>query len=278
MLLRVHDPFLSRRKLIQVAGASIVLGAIDAFGLEPRWLRVTEHDLPVPKLPKILEGFQIAQITDAHLKRIGTVEKSIIHEIQRRQVQLVVLTGDIVEGPDRVALVQEFCRRLRGPGRTILATLGNWEHWGSVPVSFLQQSYLDCNVKLLVNEAVLVDSAVSVIATDDSTAGSVRINEAIAGRSASAVSLFLTHSPELLDRLPNSIGRFDLSLAGHTHGGQVRVGPIVPARPAGSGRFVSGWYDISVGKAYVSCGTGLSVIPARFACRPELPVFTLRQG
>jgi predicted MPP superfamily phosphohydrolase len=52
----------------------------------------------------------------------------------------------------------------------------------------------------------------------------------------------------------------------------------VPFRPPGSGRFVSGWYDVPIGRAYVSRGTGLSVVPARFGCRPELPVFTLRQG
>ena len=70
-----------------------------------------------------------------------------------------------------------------------------------------------------------------------------------------------------------------LNLAGHTHGGQVRFGAgLVPFVPPGSGRFVSGWYDTPAGRAYVSRGTGTSILPVRFTCRPELPVFRLRQG
>jgi predicted MPP superfamily phosphohydrolase len=52
----------------------------------------------------------------------------------------------------------------------------------------------------------------------------------------------------------------------------------VPFLPTGSGRFVAGWYDFRGGRAYVSRGTGTSIAPARFTCRPELPIYTLRQG
>jgi len=70
-----------------------------------------------------------------------------------------------------------------------------------------------------------------------------------------------------------------LALAGHTHGGQIRMTEyFAPVRPRGSGRFVSGWYELATGPAYVSRGTGTSIVPARFSCRPELPVFRLRQG
>ncbi len=271
-------PLLSRRKLMQVAGATVVLGAVDAFGLEPHWLRVTEHDVPVPKLSRSLDGFQIAQITDAHLRQIGTVENAIIREIERRQVQLVVLTGDIVDNSHQIEVVREFCNQLIGQDRTLLATLGNWENSGRVSLDLLQRTYRSERTRLLVNEAMVVDSAVSVVATNDAITAPLQLNEALAGRSTAEVSLFLTHSPWILDALPSSIERFDLALAGHTHGGQIRAGSFAPVLPPGSGRFVSGWYDISIGRAYVSCGTGLSVIPARFACRPELPIFTLRQG
>ena len=72
---------LSRRQMLLSGGAATLLAVVDAFGIEPRWLRVTEHDIPVVKLPKILDGYRIAQITDAHLKHIGLVEEAIIREI-----------------------------------------------------------------------------------------------------------------------------------------------------------------------------------------------------
>ena len=274
----MQRPILSRRQLILGAGTVSLLAGVDAFGLEPRWLRVTEHDVPVAKLPKTLDGYRIAQVTEAHLRNIGLVEQAIIREIRQRDVALVVLTGDMIDNPFRLPVLEEFCEGLRDNRRTVLATLGNWENWARIPLEFLRTKYRACRVNLVVNQSALVDSAVVVIATDDSTGGTVRVNEAISGRSVAAASLFLTHSPELLDRLPETLGQFDLALAGHTHGGQGRIGTFAPLRPPGSGRFVSGWYDVPIGRAYVSCGTGTSIVPARFACRPELPIFTLRQG
>lgn len=204
--------------------------------------------------------------------------RAILREIRARDVSLVVLTGDVIDAVKYLPVTLEFCQHLQGNERTVLATLGNWEHWGQFPLEFLRQKYLDLKVNLLVNQSVLVDSAIFVAGTDDWTGGNVSIRDALRDRANSPISLFLTHSPELLDRLPVSIGKFDLALAGHTHGGQGRLGAVAPFRPPGSGRFISGWYDVPIARLYVSRGTGTSVIPARFACRPELPIFTLRQG
>ncbi len=274
----MSQPILSRRKLIVGSGALTLLAAVDAFALEPNWLRVTEHSIPVRGLPRTLDGYQVAQITDAHLRHIGPVEEHIIREIRNREVPLVVLTGDMIDDSSRLHILEEFCSHFRGDQRTVLAALGNWEHWARIPTDRLRSVYQASNVNLLINESIVADSAIRVVVTDDATGGTVRINEAIRDNAARAASLFLTHSPELLDRLPKMIGRFDLVLAGHTHGGQGRLGPFAPMRPPGSGRFISGWYEVPIGRAYVSCGTGTSVVPARFACRPELPIFTLRQG
>ena len=229
---------LSRRQLILGAGATTLLAGVDAFCLEPRWLRVTEHDVPVAKLPRNLDGYRMAQVTDAHLRNIGLVEEAIIGEIRRQNVGLVVLTGDMIDNPFRLPVLEEFCEGLRDNRRTVLATLGNWENWARIPLEFLRTKYRACRVNLVVNQSALVDSAVVVIATDDSTGGTVRVNEAISGRSVAAASFFLMHSPELLDRLPETLGQFDLALAGHTHGGQGRIGTLAPLRPPGSGRFV----------------------------------------
>jgi predicted MPP superfamily phosphohydrolase len=259
-------------------GVAAVIAALDGFCIEPRWLRITEYDVPVMRLPKLLDGYRIAQITDAHLKHIGLVEEAILREIESRNVQLVVLTGDIIDNPARIGVLEEFCRNLQGTRRTILATLGNWEHLSHVPIEVLKRKYFDQSINLLINGSELVDSSIRVAAADDLIGGDVRLDRALKGNAAAAVNLFLTHSPELLDRIPATAGPFDLALAGHTHGGQCRIGSFAPVRPPGSGRFVSGWYDIPIGRAYVSCGTGTSMIPIRIACRPELPIFTLRQG
>ena len=271
-------PVITRRRVIVGAGAAAALGVVDAFAVEPNWLDVNHYDVPIPKLPRSLDGFRIAQITDAHLDDLGAVENAISREIAKLDVRLVLLTGDIVNGAEGFPVLKEFCRALGGRGRRLVATFGNWEHWGQIPPDALAKAYSSVGATLVVNDAITVESALGVVATDDSLSGEVRLVEALSRRPNAPVSLFLTHCPELFDRMPASAGRFDLSLAGHTHGGQARVGSFTPFLPPGSGRFVSGWYDTPVGRSYVSRGTGTSIAPARFACRPELPVFTLRRA
>lgn len=254
------------------------LAAIDAFGIEPHWLDVTVHDVPVQGLPRHLDGFSIAQVTDAHLTSLGRVEEAIVAAATKANVQLIALTGDLIDSVSQLSTLREFCGALQLSGAKVLATLGNWEHWGEVPLELLASTYADAGARLLVNESLILAEGVSVAATDDSTGGQVHLEKVLQKVHADA-KLLLTHSPELLDRIPAKNAGFGLSLAGHTHGGQIRLSSkVVPVVPPGSGRFVAGWYETDAGTSYVSRGTGTSIVPARFTCRPELPIFRLRQG
>ncbi|HEX6766814.1 MAG TPA: metallophosphoesterase [Polyangiaceae bacterium] len=272
-------PLVTRRRVLAGGGAVAALGVVDVFGIEPNWLEVSHFDVPVPRLPKSLEGFRIAQVTDSHLQGLGRVEEGIVRTIESENVQAVFLTGDIVNFTEDFPNLKDFCRELSRKNRLLIATLGNWEHWGEIPAVLLAATYANFGIKLLVNDALTIVDAISVVATDDSLTRSDDVARALGRRDRKTdVNLFLTHCPELLDRMPDSAGRFDLSLSGHTHGGQARLGSFAPLVPPGSGRFVSGWYDTKIGRSYVSRGTGMSVLPGRFDCRPELPIFTLRRG
>ncbi|KIG15468.1 Ser/Thr protein phosphatase family protein [Enhygromyxa salina] len=268
---------LSRRKLLTAAGIGAALVGVDALGIEPRWLQVTRHDVPIPSLPSALEGFVIAQITDAHLTALGQLETQLLAELRRASPQLVVLTGDLIDDSSQFGLLAELCAEIAKLGTRVVATLGNWEHWGHLPRAKLARTYAKASAQLLVDEWHPYDRSLSLYATDDSTGGhpaplSPRPH-------AEAIALLLTHSPAFVDEHPPPGERsFDLCLAGHTHGGQINAGPFAPVVPPGSGRFVAGWYDTQLGPLYVSKGTGTSLVPARFCCRPELPLFRLRRA
>lgn len=268
---------LTRRRLL-AAGATLGAGcALDAVAIEPYWLEVTTHDVPVPGLPRGLDGFKIAQLTDAHFVRIGRVEERIAHALRAEDVQLLVLTGDIIDSARKLPVLKEFCSGVRRPGLAMVASLGNWEYQSEVAGPVLEAAYADNGVKLIVNAETTLADGVQLIATDDATAGTPELGPLHSVRGDARV--LLTHSPVFLDRVDAASGRFALALSGHTHGGQIRLGPsAVPFVPPGSGRFVAGWYDYAGGRAYVSRGTGTSLVPVRFICRPELPIFTLRQG
>src|SRR5688500_11032185 len=99
-------PVTSRRRLIAGGAALAFGGAFDAVVVEPNWLDVTEHDVPVPGLPRSLNGFTIAQVTDAHLQRIGRVEEAISRALQVHDVQLLALTGDIINSTEDLDILR----------------------------------------------------------------------------------------------------------------------------------------------------------------------------
>jgi uncharacterized protein len=137
---------------------------------------------------------------------------------------------------------------------------GNWEHWVS------QRSLELNNAPTLINSAVRVRDDVWIVGIDDAFAGIPNLTKALEGVDGTVIALF--HSPAFFDAASSKI---DLALAGHTHGGQVRV-PFVGALwlPQQSGEYVAGWYQRDRAKMFVSRGIGTSMLPIRFNCRPEL--------
>lgn len=110
--------------------------------------------------------------------------------------------------------------------------------------------------------------------TDDLWFGTPDVTGALAGAGGRA-TLLVTHNPDLLPDLPRPAG---LTLCGHTHGGQVRLpglgAPVVPSRYGQ--RYAMGWVQGAHGTpAYVSRGLGLSGLPLRNLCEPELALFQL---
>lgn len=267
---------IDRRRLLQLCGCcALGAAAVDTFVVEPAWLDVVERDLRVPNLPPILQGIRIAHLSDLHLKSLGRLHDAVFAAIQRTNPQLVVLTGDTIEEPEALKVLEDFCRVLVQNGREVVATIGNWEHWGHVDLVDLARSYTRAGVQLLGNESRLFKNGLLLIATDDDCSGFADVRAALRNAPADGIKLFLTHAPGLFDSLPRDAPMFTLGLAGHTHGGQVRAFGAPIWVPPGSGRFTSGSYDTAKGPIYVSRGIGTSILSARFTCRPELPILRL---
>lgn len=131
----------NRRSALWVLAGSSALAAVDAVFIEPSWLELTHHTVAIEGLPHGLEGLKIAQVTDAHLRRLGRVEEDIVAAVRANDVQLVVLTGDIVDEVENLPLVSDLCRQLTSDGRTVIATLGNWEYWARLDLDDLRRTY-----------------------------------------------------------------------------------------------------------------------------------------
>jgi predicted MPP superfamily phosphohydrolase len=151
---------------------------------------------------------------------------------------------------------------------------GNWENWLRRTSEAEAQYYRRCGVSFLLNQSAEVRAGVWLVGLDDPTFGRVDLEGAMKAVPGDAYRIALFHSPAFF---AVSAGRYELALAGHSHGGQVRLPFLDPLwLPSGIGRFVEGWFEKDGSRMYVSRGIGMTILPIRFFCRPELAIITLQ--
>src|SRR5690606_19786730 len=120
---------------------------------------------------------------------------------------------------------------------------------------------------LMDEEVTIRDGAVRLMGMAGSNAGNFAAKSGVK-------NILLSHYPNGVELFQNT--KFDLILAGHTHGGQVRLpwyGALVV--PFGTGEYQLGMYQTHAGPLYVSAGIGYFFLNVRFCCRPEITVFEI---
>ncbi|MBN2358189.1 MAG: metallophosphoesterase [Deltaproteobacteria bacterium] len=266
---------LTRRRFLAglgVAAASALVaeraGAGLAARLEHHWLKVRHGDL---------DGRLIAHLTDLHCDGEKSAER--IHQavdlVNRCRPDLVLLTGDFVTwGTDYVERVATLLSRLRAPR---FAVLGNHDHYAGAEA--VTKALTAAGTGVLDNTsavATLGAARVRLIGIGDANTGHENIAKAIDGVAADDdLRIALCHNPSSADGLPP--GTADLILAGHTHGGQIRIEWLTPwvVRQTGS-NYVSGFFDLPAGRLYVNRGWGTVGIPTRLGAPAEIALFHCR--
>jgi uncharacterized protein len=258
------------------AGAAV--GA-DAFGYEAHRVLLSRHDVRVHGLPGALDGLRIAQVSDVHFPGNQLAARAALEHLDRERPDVVILTGDMTESAQAMTQVRDFAADARGSLATV-ALLGNWEYRAGVEGGPAREAYRLAGVDLLVNATKTIDVGgipLSLVGLDDAVAGHPDVVKARRGAIAGATEIWLIHSPVFAEAPPAGVAaRPVMLLAGHTHGGQIRLPLLPPVKPVGAGRFLEGWYRDTFAPLYVSRGVGTTGIPARFRCPAELPIFTLR--
>ncbi len=281
---------ISRRQLLTLSVATAgsgVLGAADAFAVEPGFsLAVQEWTVPHADWPKSAKPLRIGILTDIHAvepwmpaARIA----AIAGRLNALKPDLIVLLGDYVNslrprflsGLVPVAEWMAALERLRAP-LGVYAILGNHDV-GSEDVQLIRDGFKKSGIRLLENAAVLVNGAGrrfwiaglgDQICLADDLPGTLRqIGD-------DSPVLLLAHEPFIFREAPK---RITLTLAGHTHGGQVYV-PFVgrPGLPPELAGYAYGHIQENGRHMIVSSGLGLTGLPVRFLVPPEIAVVTLR--
>ncbi len=249
-------------------------------------LGMTRLELALRHLPRDLDGLRVLHVTDLHLRQGAHPADEIAPVLDGERFELAVFTGDLADDEGGCVALAPLLRALR-PAEGAFAVLGNHDHYfyrhttGEGPLQNdlrpLLATLHAAGVTLLTNaHATACGGRLAVIGVDDPTLGLDRVDVAFAGLAPRAPKIMLAHSPDVLTRLGHH--RPGLLLAGHTHGGQLRL-PGIGALGTVSGlprRYTMGAYVYDGVPTYVSRGVGTSGAPARLYCPPEIAVITLR--
>ncbi len=269
---------LSRRRLLRGALLLTAAAAAPAAGValaRSRDLQTEHHEVPLPGLHPSLDGLRVVQLSDLHSGPL--VGPETIAEAARAAAELrpdlAVLTGDFVSRSHTyIGPCIEALRVLRPP-LGVYGVPGNHDHASGVaPIGARLAA---ARMPLLVNRNVEVERGLFLAGVDDLSWGDARPELALRGIPKGSARIMMCHNPRLLERLDEPL----LLIAGHTHGGQINLGPLtglLTSSITSRGRFVSGWYSRGDARLYVNRGIGVVGIPLRFRSRPEVTLFTLR--
>lgn len=246
--------------------AAVASLAIYSTQIEPAWIEVTHYQVTAPISPPI----KIAHLTDLHTLGLGRPERRLLDLLAAEKPDLIVITGDVTNNDGRIEDSRALLERLHAP-LGVWMVRGNWELWR--PAENAGEFFRSLGIHYLLNENAQLPDGLWLVGLDDPRAGQPDPERARAGVPAGAYTITLVHAPVIFDEL---VTHTNLVLAGHTHGGQVRL-PFLPPLwlPGGTGDYVQGWYAKAGTRMYVSRGIGMSVLPVRFLCRPELTILTL---
>lgn len=253
-------------RLRLVLAALAVACAIDALWIEPNWIEVTRYSIPA----EVSAPLKIAHLSDLHTREVGFRERRLLALLEREKPDVIVITGDTIASSGTYEGESQLLRRLHAPLGVWLVR-GNWENWYAMrdEAGFYRAN----GVHFLLNRAAELRPGVWLVGLNDTVIAPADLERAFGGVPAGVYPIALFHGPAFFS---GTAGRYRLALAGHSHGGQVRV-PFLPPLwlPAGVGRYVHGWFEARGSLLYVSRGIGTTLLPVRFACRPELPIITL---
>jgi len=269
-------------------GALLAAGGISTFGVRSALWEITTPEIAVrlSRLPRQLDGFSIALLTDVHVGALldGRYLRHLTEQTNRLRPDLIAIGGDLVDGRvDQIGAQVAELRRLRAPYGVHFVT-GNHEYYSDAAqwTEFLERM----GVRVLTNERLSIGdlgrkgASFDLAGVPDCRAAHIGevgpdIRLATAGRDADRELVVLAHQPVQIEPIA-AVGA-GLQLSGHTHGGQLYpFGSITRlAQPYLSGLHRHGSTDTQI---YVSRGTGFWGPPMRVMAPAEVALLRLHAG
>ena len=290
----------------------IVLGLTGVVSLLAIWSFIEPHAVletetetaEIPDLPTSWQGKQIGQISDFQVglwgDNVGMARRSVDRLIEANPA-VALISGDFIyhatPNPEpEIETAVDIVRPLVEAGIPTYAVLGNHDYNMSSKTATpdvelanrLETALESAGIQVLDNEAVELQGSDSneplyLVGVDSLWANRDDVQEALNDLPDGSPRVALMHNPDTFEQFPTNTA--PLAVAGHTHGGQVRV----PFSPQWSWLrftqkdkvYADGWargYGEPSNNLYVNVGIGMSIAPIRLFCPPEVTLFTLEPG
>ncbi len=257
-------------------------------------IQMTAYEVACPRLPPRFDGFRIVQISDLHDHRFGPFQPRFMQYVREARPDVIAITGDITQGGRlRIGDFRALARQLTAIAPVFFVT-GN--HEATCPdLPGLLAEMEKAGIIVLRSGSVTIqrgEQRIAIAGIDDPKIflpRGQRMREAVdrwnaemerfrTGLDAERFTVLLSHRPEFLRRYAR-LG-FDLVLAGHAHGGQIRLPGIGALYAPSQGllpRYTSGVHVIGQTAEVVSRGLGGSLLRTRVFNRPEIVVIELKR-
>lgn len=243
---------------------------------------LSSETISVTSAPDGFAGYRIAVISDLHGKEFGEDNEKLIDYVRDLEPDLIAVTGDLIHDQDQMAMVKPVAKGLASIAPTYYVT-GNHE-WAAKVVPELEELLEACGINVLSNEYVMLTEGgdqIALLGAEDSNgyADQMTVGELanqVRQEQGDVYTILLSHRNNHYDQYQQA--RVDLTLAGHAHGGLIRLpttdGLIGPKRELWP-QYTAGLYDLSYGQMVVSRGLGNQFPCFRLFNRPDVPLVVL---
>jgi len=271
---RINAYVTSERPIRKIAGtwSKRAKEAMD----EANTLSLERVPITLERLPKRLDGFKVVHLSDIHHSPLTDL-KHICRTVRianRLKPDMFILTGDYVSHErEYIGPVAAELAKLSSRFGTF-ACLGNHDHW--TDADLVTDLFRGEGIQMLVNEGFRFEAdgaSFWLCGVDDYMVGKTDVAAALKGSFPDEMKIMLAHNPIVFRQSVTS--RIDLTLSGHTHGGQVKFRDdekrLLPRR-----KLSSGLHTRRRSQIYITRGIGTVVLPVRYQCPPEISFIELR--
>jgi uncharacterized protein len=251
---------ISRRKFIFTALLATPLAIVgDAKCIEPTWVKTRRL-----RIGSALPAHRFVHFSDLHHKGDRAYLQSVVDKINALAPDFACFTGDIIEDRKFLPETLEILSGLKSP---LFGVPGNHDYWSGASFGEIAKCFAATGGAWLLNERrEVADGKINLIGI------TYNHSDQLLRPNPSAKNILLMHYPSWIKQLGDR--KLDLILAGHSHGGQVRIpfyGPVIV--PYGCDGYDLGLFQTKAGPLYVNPGIGyLRDFNFRFNCRPEITV------